>query len=141
MRYVLDTDHFSHLERDNADSLVLQIRLEQVPAEHIVTTIVNYEEQMRGWLERVARATTRERLLFSYNRLQIHVSTFNGVPLMPFDEKAADVLEHLQKAKIRVGTQDLRIASICLANAVTLLTRNLSDFGKIPGLKVEDWSV
>ena len=36
---------------------------------------------------------------------------------------------------------DLKIASIALANNATLLTRNLSDFSKIPNLRIEDWSL
>ena len=139
--YILDTDHLSLLERNNADSLSLQIRMEQVPAEQLVTTIVNYEEQMRGWLERTARAEGRERLLAAYSRLRLHIETFNGIPLLAFDAAAADELERLQKAKVRVGTMDLKIAAIALANDATVLTRNLSDFGKVPGLKVEDWSL
>jgi tRNA(fMet)-specific endonuclease VapC len=34
---------------------------------------------------------------------------------------------------------DLKIASIALASDATLLTRNATDFRRIPGLRVEDW--
>lgn len=119
----------------------MQIRLEQIPADRIATTIVNYEEQMRGWLERAACADSRERFLASYSRLSQHVETFKGIPLLPFEEGAADEFERLQKAKVRIGTMNLKIAAITIANNATLLTRNLSDFGKVPGLKVEDWSL
>ena len=96
---------------------------------------------MRGWLERAARADNRERLLFAYSRLLIHIETFSGIPLLPFEEKAADEFARLQKAKLGVGTMDLKIAAIALANAATVLTRNTSHFGKVPGLSVEDWSL
>jgi tRNA(fMet)-specific endonuclease VapC len=36
---------------------------------------------------------------------------------------------------------DLKIAAIVLAHDATLLSRNLSDFRKVPGLKVEDWTL
>lgn len=35
---------------------------------------------------------------------------------------------------------DLKIAAIVLSRDETLLSRNLVDFGKIPELKVEDWT-
>ena len=50
--FVLETDHLTVLERGGAQSLPLQLRLSQIPAREISTTIVNYEEQMRGWLAR-----------------------------------------------------------------------------------------
>lgn len=138
--FLLDTDHLSLLERGNADSLALQMRLDQVPAQETATTIVNYEEQMRGWLSRAAQANTTERLLIAYARLQSHIETFAGMPILPFDAKAAAEFERLKKAHIRIGTMDLKIAAIALANDATLLTRNPSDFGKVPNLKIEDWS-
>jgi len=36
---------------------------------------------------------------------------------------------------------DLKIAAIVLARNATLLTRNLADFRKVPGLKVENWTL
>jgi tRNA(fMet)-specific endonuclease VapC len=41
--------------------------------------------------------------------------------------------------KIRIGTMDLKIASICLAHDALLLSRNRVDFEKVPGLRVENW--
>lgn len=46
--WLLDTDHLSILERGGSTALALQMRLGQVPAKQLATTIVNYEEQMRG---------------------------------------------------------------------------------------------
>ena len=57
-----------------------------------------------------------------------------------FDVKAAAQFERLRQARIRIGTMDLKIAAITLSNDAILLTRNLSDFGKIPDLRIEDWS-
>jgi tRNA(fMet)-specific endonuclease VapC len=138
--YLLDTDHLSLLERGGAGSLPLQERLEQIPAEEIATTIITYEEQMRGWLARAAQARTIERMLTAYARLQVHIETFRGIPVVPFDRRAASEFERLRQARVRIGTMDLKIAAIVLAYDATLLSRNLSDFGKVSGLRVEDWT-
>ncbi len=50
-----------------------------------------------------------------------------------------DEFESLKQAGIRVGTMDLKIASIVLANDATLLTRNTNVFNRIPGLRIEGW--
>jgi tRNA(fMet)-specific endonuclease VapC len=56
-----------------------------------------------------------------------------------FDEAAADAFQTMKLQKVRIGAQDLKIASIALANNAILLSANLVDFQKVPGLKVEDW--
>ena len=50
-----------------------------------------------------------------------------------------EIFEQLSKDRLRVGTADLKIASIALAQNATLLSRNLRDFQRIPNLNVEDW--
>jgi tRNA(fMet)-specific endonuclease VapC len=45
------------------------------------------------------------------------------------------------RQKIRIGTQDLRIAALVMANNGILVTRNRQDFERVPGLRFEDWSI
>jgi tRNA(fMet)-specific endonuclease VapC len=48
--------------------------------------------------------------------------------------------DDLRKQGVRTGTMDLRIASIALSHDFTVFTRNTVDFGKVIGLRVEDWT-
>lgn len=139
--YILDTDHLSIADQDSIEGFNLGRRLDAVPPEEIAVTVVTYEEQMRGWLAYVARANKKDQQIEAYRRLRRHVERFRNIPLLDFDEKAFDEFERLRQAKLRVGTMDLKIAAIALAKDATLLTRNLSDFSRVPDLKVEDWSV
>ena len=43
--------------------------------------------------------------------------------------------------RLNVGSNDLKIASIALEFGATVVTRNLRDFRRIPGVLVEDWVV
>jgi tRNA(fMet)-specific endonuclease VapC len=61
-------------------------------------------------------------------------------PVLPFDQTAMDEFLRLQEQRIRIGTNDLRIAAIAIANNAKLLSRNLRDFRLVPGLDVEDWT-
>ena len=65
-------------------------------------------------------------------------------PSLPFDDVAADqyaeIRVHLEKLGTPIGPNDLLIAGIALANGLTVVTNNLSEFLRVPGLTVEDWS-
>lgn len=60
--------------------------------------------------------------------------------VLPYGADAHTIFQELQAQKLRVGTQDLKIAAIVLANNAILLTRNTQDFSRVPNLKFEDWT-
>ncbi len=115
-------------------------RLALVPSQPVGVTIVSFEEQMRGWLAFVARARTTDRVVLGYGKLRALIEDFQTRPVVDFDAAALGRFEELVAARVRIGTMDLRIASIALARNALLLSRNLRDFQKVPGLRVEDWT-
>jgi tRNA(fMet)-specific endonuclease VapC len=137
---ILDTDCISLLERSNTEARILTGRLEAASPDEIATTIVNFEEQMRGWLAYLARARTVELQVAAYDKLCRFLDNYRTIPVLPFNEEAATHFRQLRKGKIRIGTMDLRIASIALAHNALLITRNLSDFEQVPRLRLADWT-
>jgi tRNA(fMet)-specific endonuclease VapC len=61
--------------------------------------------------------------------------------LVPLTVSAVPRVEQLVKAKLNVKRNDLRIAAVALELRATIVTRKRRDFGRIPGLPIEDWSV
>src|SRR5205085_11881395 len=108
---ILDTDCVSLLERDNPAAALLRERLAEVAPLEAATTIINFEEQMRGWLAYLAKARTLEQQVTAYDRLYRFLDNYRAIPVLPFDEAAAVELRRLQRLKIRVGTMDLKIAA------------------------------
>ncbi len=137
---VLDTDHMSLLESGAEESGRLRERLADVPPDDIATTIISYEEQMRGWMAYVARAKSMSQQLKAYRRLRQHLDNYRQVTVLDFDEAAVEEFQRLQRERIRIGTMDLKIAAIALSRNATLLSRNAVDFNKVPNLKLEDWT-
>ena len=138
---VLDTDHMSVLEWGGQNCATLRQRLADVPQSDVATTIISYEEQMRGWMAYIARAKSIDHQLQAYQRLRRHLDNYRQIPVLDFDDSAAAELQRLRRAKIRIGAMDLKIAAIVLSQNATLLSRNSVDFPKVPGLNLEDWTV
>lgn len=59
--------------------------------------------------------------------------------IVQFDEAAAIEFKRLRTERVRVATTDLKIAAIALTTDATLLSANLRDFERVPGLMVENW--
>lgn len=62
---------------------------------------------------------------------------------LPFDDRAADeyslIRAHLTGLGQIIGANDLLIAAIAVANGMTLVTHNTSEFSRVSGLTLEDW--
>jgi len=137
---VLDTDHMSLLEWGSDESARLRERLADCDEGEVATTIINYEEQMRGWMAYLAGARSLAKQVEAYRRLRSHLDNYRQIPVLDFDNAAAGVYEELRRSRIRIGTMDLRIAAIVISLDATLLSRNSKDFKKVPRLKLEDWT-
>lgn len=137
---ILDSDHMSLLEWGTEGSAVLRERLADCAPDEVATTIINYEEQIRGWMAYIARAKSMPQHVEGYRRLRRHLENYRQIPVLDFDEAAAGEFQRLRRSRIAVGAMDLKIAAVALSRAATLLSRNLADFHKVPNLKVEDWT-
>lgn len=135
--YVLDTDHVSLAQRSHSGLLR---RLGATPPSDLATTMITVEEQLRGWLKLIRRVRRGPPLIVAYKSLHDTLTYFRGLRLLDFDEEASKRFESLLGSKIRVGTQDMRIAATVLSVDGVLLTRNYRHFALIPGLRLEDWT-
>ena len=138
--WILDTDHLSLLQRENSQ-LIERLSLHQ--QDRVVITIVTAEEQLRGRLSVISKASdpkSKTLLSLAYQNLRLTIESLQEFEQIDFDLEAESIYHQLRQQKIRIGTQDLRIASIVLANQATLLTRNYRDFSQVPNLIIDDWA-
>ena len=127
------------LDRRHSLRARLFVKLDACGDEAIYATAISLEEQMRGWLAELKRRRDVLDHVPIYGELTELIEIYRDWPLVPFDSQAARIFMDLRGQKLRIGSQDLKIASIALANDALLLSANLVHFGKVPGLRVEDW--
>jgi tRNA(fMet)-specific endonuclease VapC len=138
--YILDTDHISILDRGGINAQRLLSRLAGVNPDDVVVTIISYEEQTKGWLSYLAKVRKPEAQVEIYRQLKEQIESYCSVPIIDFDREAAQEFQKLRKLYPRLGTMDLKIAAIAIVNDAVILTRNISDFGQVQNLKLEDWT-
>jgi tRNA(fMet)-specific endonuclease VapC len=136
---LLDTDHFSVLtDARHARHASLAARLTEVE-EPIAIPVVAVEEQLRAWLAQIRRVRDARQLMQPYDRLVRLIEVLAEWEIARWTEGAADEFSRLRSARVRIGTQDLRIAALAIAGDALLLSANLRDFQQVPGLRAEDW--
>jgi tRNA(fMet)-specific endonuclease VapC len=136
---ILDTDHLTEFQKGSSpEAERLKVRLDQA-GELDGTTIITVEEVMRGWMAAIRRTTDPFRQISAYARLRQLFRFFATWNVLDWTAASAAELAAMKARKTRVGTMDLKIASIAIANNATLLSRNLHDFQNVPGLRVSDW--
>jgi tRNA(fMet)-specific endonuclease VapC len=142
MRFLLDTDHISILQKQSGPEYrALMPRIAQAPRSELAFCIVSFHEQVLGCNTYIAQARTTADIVRGYLMFDRVLSAFAAALVLPFDAKASAVFDGLVGKRVRIATMDLRIASIALSQGLTLLTRNSRDFGRVPQLLIEDWTI
>jgi tRNA(fMet)-specific endonuclease VapC len=130
-KYLLDTNVVAFHIRNR--STALRDRLRSIHADPLALSVVT-EMAIRYGLARNPKL-----------RVAPLVEAFlGGITVLPLDSavalayvKARAALEH---AGTPIGPLDLRIGAHALALKATLVTGNVREFRRIPGLAVEDWT-
>lgn len=138
MFVVLDTNHFTEFVNASTPGRRLKERVVKEGAD-VFLCIVATEESLQGWQAFIRSKPAGMEQLEGYARLGRCIEALSDFTMLPFDQEAALHFHRLESQRFRVGTMDLKTASICLAHDAMLLSRNLADFDKIPGLRVENW--
>ncbi|MCL6754455.1 type II toxin-antitoxin system VapC family toxin [Nostoc sp. CCCryo 231-06] len=142
MKYLLDTDHLSIIQRQmGQDYINLSTRMAQYPLSDFAISIVTFHEQLLGSHTYISRARNDSEVVKGYEMMVRLVNDFKVLPLVSFDADAATALSQLQAKRIQLARMDSRIAAIALSRKLVLLTRNHRDFSKVAGLLIEDWTV
>jgi tRNA(fMet)-specific endonuclease VapC len=137
---VLDSDHLSILQRSESPKYERLLRALDDSADAVVTTtVISLEEQTRGWLAAINRARDVQDQPKYYLRLSQLVDFYGQWQVLPFHAAAAHQFAELRSSGIRIGTMDLKIASIVMTHGAVLLSSNSRDFGRVPGLRHENW--
>lgn len=127
---MLDTNALSELIRHPHGALAQ--KLNDLEPDAACTSIVAACE-LRFGAQRKGSAPLTERVEQLLQVLAV-------LPLdMPTDEHYADIRATLERSGTPIGSHDLFIAARARSRGMTLLTRTLREFQRVPGLAVEDW--
>ena len=136
--FILDSDHLSLHQRGHES---LKMHLLDVSSKQIAITVISVEELIRGRLAQIRKATKPETRVKAYYWLSRTFDFLSDFTVIEYDSQAEFHFQRFISQKLRIGTQDLKIAAITFSQNAILVTRNRKDFGRIPALKIEDWSV
>jgi tRNA(fMet)-specific endonuclease VapC len=142
VKYLFDTDHISFLQRRSGpEYAALTARIARHSPADFAFCVASFHEQLIGAHTLIVRARTGANAIRGYALLLALLQEYQAAPVLPFDTGAAAVFDGLRAQRVRVSTMDLRIAAIALSRGLVLLTRNVADFSRVPGLVTEDWTV
>lgn len=142
MKYLLDTDHLSFLQRRSGPEFAaIAARMNRYTVADFASSVVSFHEQVLGGHTVIIRSRTMADAILGYSLLLEVLQSFMARAVLPFDAAAAAIFSKLQAQKLRVAAMDLRIAAIALSRGLIVLTRNIRDFGRVPGLVTEDWTI
>lgn len=111
-----------------------------MPLSSLGVTVITVEEQFTGWQALLRRSKTDAQLAETYLRLTESVRALAGLHIFTLNEAAIAHYHSLLAMKLNIGRMDLRIAAIALEENAVVITRNLRDFRRVPGLACENWA-
>ena len=135
MIYLPDTNALSAYLRNSSEILSERFKNEMVQGNLRLSIMVLAELQFGAYKAEKARGTKRYSV-----RIRELRQILEPEELTPeFPIHYARVRYALESKGIKIGERDTIIAAHALTLSATVVTRNRGEFGRVPGLLVENW--
>jgi len=133
MKYLLDTN--TCIRYINGRSPQIREHLKSVADIDIAISTITKGEMYAG----SAKSQTPQQSRAAQDAFFIRFAS------LAFDEAAASefgrIRADLEKAGTPIGPYDMQIAATALVHELIIVTHNTREFGRIAGLRVEDWEI
>jgi len=132
MRYMLDTNICIYIIKEKPIKVLKKLRTFDLS--DIVISAITHSELECGVAKSIRRKKNQEAL----------IKFLAPLGILPYDDKAAadygQTRTHLEKKGTVIGAMDMLIGAHAKSIPVTLVTNNMGEFKRIPGLRVENWA-
>ncbi len=132
MRYLLDTDICIYVIKKHPPQVIEHLKHHR-PGDIAVSTITLFELQY-GVEKSRQRSRSRQALSRFLSPLRLLSLDSEGAL------EAATIRAQLQKTGEPIGPYDLLIAGLARSKDMILVSNNSKEFGRIKGLKLENWA-
>lgn len=131
--YLLDTNACIRVLNGSSPRLVARMQRHR-PSELVLCSVVKAE------LTFGARKSSDPA-----RNLRVLGRFFEPLVSLPFDDNGAEaygtIRFELERSGLPIGANDLLIAATAVAHAAVLVSHNVREFSRVPGLSLEDWEV
>ena len=132
--YMLDTCICSFIMREHPNALIRRLAAEVERGNRIVISAITYAEMRYGQVGKNASPNHKVLVDEFVRRLDAVIA---------WDLRAVDatveVMRQLNAAGTPIGPNDTAMAGHAIAIGCTLVTNNVREFSRVPGLVYEDW--
>jgi tRNA(fMet)-specific endonuclease VapC len=131
-RYMLDTDTCSYIMKRSNESVLTRLR--STPVSDVCMSVVTKSELLYG--VEVSPRRTQDSVALDAFLTHVHVLGFHDDAALHYAQIRAD----LKKRGLMIGANDLFIAAHARSLGLQLVTNNTSEFKRVKGLALENWT-
>lgn len=132
--YMLDTDTCIFLMR--GDSSALADKVQSIDLQQQVMSVVTFAELSYG--VQASATSRRKQNQTVLDSLALHLAVLDWPQAAA--QHYAEIRADLKKRGAQLGAADLMIAAHARALGAVVVTNNVKDFGRVKGLRVENWA-
>nr|WP_218834565.1 type II toxin-antitoxin system VapC family toxin [Pantoea piersonii] len=131
---MLDTNICSFIMREQPEAVLMRLEQAVLRRDRIVVSAITYAEMRFGAIGKKASPRHAQLVEAFCARLDA---------ILPWDRNAVDATTEIKAALTAagnpIGPNDTAIAGHAIATSAILVTNNIKEFERVPGLTFEDW--